>query len=143
MVGYFFQEDDMKNHAIPQPWDEACIDVIQLKYFFVLHLKYPTYMFILQNFYLIYLRIEISYSPPFKQTLCCGSSSLITWAYYLVFLFLTTNLCDADDENMKELCTMVDREHFCHSLLLCFLWGILPFVLSSVELTSHCDEDAA
>lgn len=49
MFGYVFQEEDIKYDDISRPLDEACIVMIQLKYyFFVFHLKYPTYVFILQ-----------------------------------------------------------------------------------------------
>lgn len=48
MFGYVFQEEDIKYDDISRPLDEACIVMIQLKYFFVFHLKYPTYVFKLQ-----------------------------------------------------------------------------------------------
>lgn len=48
MFGYVFQEEDITYDDISRPLDEACIVMIQLKYFFVFQLKYPTYVFILQ-----------------------------------------------------------------------------------------------
>lgn len=48
MFGYVFQEVDIKYDDSSRPLDEACIVMIQLKYFFVFHLKYPTHVFILQ-----------------------------------------------------------------------------------------------
>lgn len=91
-------------------------------------------------FSLIHLQIVISYSPPFKQTRRSGLSCLITWAYYLVFLFSITNLCDVDGENMRGWCAIMEPENFYVSLLLSFCLGILPLMLSDIRLTSRCDE---
>lgn len=91
-------------------------------------------------FSLIHFQIVISYSPSFKQTHRSGLSCLITWAYYLVFLFSITNLCDVDDENMRGWCAIMEPENYYVSLLLSFCLGILPLMLSDIRLTSRCNE---
>ncbi|KAK9214951.1 hypothetical protein WN944_006953 [Citrus x changshan-huyou] len=108
---------------------------------------YPTlasalavFVFLHDSSIIMQKKIVISYSPSFKQTHSSGLSCLITWAYYLVFLFSITNLCDVDDENMRGWCAIMEPENYYVSLLLSFCLGILPLMLSDIRLTSRCNE---
>ena len=71
-----------------------------------------------------------------------SASCLITWAHYLVLLFLIISLCNAnvDEEFVKGMCPRGEQKVFYVIVLLGFLWGILQLSFISIRLTSRCDE---